>query len=201
MHGLHHLHHLFARKKSSSSLRRKNSESNLQTPSDQLPREVKSAQYRTPDYETALESKGSYMREYDDDDDDYDDKGENIKTFCKTLLERDQTLPQDSLFRDDLFKKTCEKIRNRNEAMIIQEITRLIVPSAQNLAIYGAKHLNRLYECVNEGWNSATREHCRSNIIKKIVDLARTMPLDLPFVTYDHESPFHRLNAVRFLKN
>lgn len=153
MHGFHPLQYLFARKKSSASLRRKNSQSTLQTPSDQLPREVKSAQYRSPEYEIRLEEKGSYMREYDDADDD--SKGENMKTLCKTLLEGDQALPQDSLFRDDLFSKTCEKIRNRNEAMVIQNITRLIVPSAQNLAIYGAKHLNHLYETVNEGWNSA----------------------------------------------
>ena len=118
MHGFAHLHHLFARKKrSSSSLRRKNSQLTLQTPSDQLPREAKSAQYRNPEYEIRLEEKGSYMREYDDVDDD--NKGENMKILCKTLLERDQALRQDSLFRDDLFKKTCEKIRNRNEAMVI----------------------------------------------------------------------------------
>lgn len=131
---------------------RKKSQSSLKTPSDQLPREVKSAQYNNPEYEIRLEQKGSYMREYDDIDDD--DKGENMKTLCKTLLERDQTLPQDSLFREDLFKKTCEKVRNRNEAMVVQDITRLIVPSAENLAIYGAKNLNHLYESVNEGWNS-----------------------------------------------
>jgi len=152
MHAFTHLHHFLARKKSSSSLRRKKSQSSLQTPSDQLPRETKSAQYNNPDYEIRLEQKGSYMREYDDIDDG--NKGEDMKTLCKILLERDQTLPQDSLFRDDLFKKTCEKVRNRNEAMVVQDITRLIVPSAQNLAIHGAKHLNHLYETVNEGWNS-----------------------------------------------
>jgi len=152
MHGFPHLPHLFARKRSSSSLSRKKSQSSLKTPSDQLPREVKSAQYNNPEYEIRLEQKGSYMREHDDIDDD--NKGENMKTLCNDLLERDQTLPQDSLFRDDLFKKTCEKVRNRNEAMVVQDITRLIVPSAENLAIYGAKHLNHLYEGVNEGWNS-----------------------------------------------
>jgi len=154
MHGFHHLQHLFARKRSSSSLRRKNSESSLQTPSDQLPREVKSAQYRTVEYEIGLERKGSYMREIDDDD-----IPEDIKTFCKNLLEKAQTLPQDSLFRDDLFRKTCEKIRNRNEAMVIRDIGSLIVPSAQILATYGATHLNHLYECVNEGWNSVIPFH------------------------------------------
>jgi len=50
MHGFHHLQHLFARKRFSSSLRRKNSKSSLQTLSDQLAREVKSAQYCTVEY-------------------------------------------------------------------------------------------------------------------------------------------------------
>ena len=44
------------------------------------------------------------------------------------------------------------------------------------------------------------RIHCRSGIIKMIVELANAMPLDLPFVTYDHENQFHRLNAVNFMK-
>lgn len=50
-------------------------------------------------------------------------------------------------------------LRNRNEAKVIQDITRLIVPSAQSLAIrgskYGAKHLRYLIESVNEGWNNS----------------------------------------------
>ena len=153
MHAFTRVHDFLARKKSSASLRRKQSQSTLQTPSDQPSRESKSSQYNTPDYEIKLEQKGSYMREYDDIDNN-DDKGKNMKTLCKTLLERDQTVPQDSLFRDDLFKKTCEKVRNRNEAIVVQDITRLIVPSAENLAIYGAKHLNILYETVNEAWSS-----------------------------------------------
>ncbi len=94
------------------------------------------------------------MREFDDDN-----ISENIKNLCKNLLETAQTLPQDSLFRDDLFKKTCEKMRNRNEAMVIRDIGSLIVPSAQTLAIYGATRLNHLYEYVNEGWNSIIPFH------------------------------------------
>lgn len=149
MQALTHPHHFFAR----PPLSRKESQS-LNTPSDQPSQGGKSSQYNTADYEIRLERKGSYMREYDDIDDDDDDKGKNMKTICKTLLEREQTTPQESLFRDDLFKKTCEKVRNRNEAIVVQDITRLIVPSAENLAIYGAKHLNLLYESVNEAWSS-----------------------------------------------
>jgi len=44
------------------------------------------------------------------------------------------------------------------------------------------------------------REHCHSEITKTIVDLANAMSLDLPFMTYDHESQFHRLNAITFVK-
>jgi len=57
MHGFYYLPHLFARERSSSSLRRKNSESSFQTPSDQLPRKVQSAQCRTIEYEIGLENK------------------------------------------------------------------------------------------------------------------------------------------------
>ncbi|KAI4230586.1 MAG: hypothetical protein L6R40_007998 [Gallowayella cf. fulva] len=149
MHAFAHLHHLFARKKSSASLRRKQSQSSLQTPSDQLPREIKSAQYRNPDYAIELEDEGSYMREFDDDN-----IPKNVRDLCRTLLETEQTVPQDSLFRDDLFKKTCRKMQDRNETMVIRDIGLLIVPSAQTLATYGATHLNHLYETTNEGWNS-----------------------------------------------
>lgn len=56
------------------------------------------------------------------------------------------------MFRDDLFKKTCRKIEDRNEARVIQDIARLIVPSAETLATYGATHLDHLIEGVNERW-------------------------------------------------
>ena len=75
--------------------------------------------------------------------------------LCRELLEMVQTVPQDSLFRSDVFKSTCEKIHNRNEARVIQDITRLIVPSAESLATFGAKHLDILIESVNGGWNNS----------------------------------------------
>ena len=43
--------------------------------------------------------------------------------------------------------------------MVIRDIGLLIFPSAQTLAKYGAMHLNRLHESVNEGWNSAIPFH------------------------------------------
>jgi hypothetical protein len=64
-------------------------------------------------------------------------------------------LPQESLLRDDLFEKACEKIQNRNEATVIQDIARLIVPSAETLATLGSKHLKSLVESAKEGWNNS----------------------------------------------
>jgi hypothetical protein len=46
-------------------------------------------------------------------------------------------------------------LQERNKARIVQDITRLIVPSAETLATYGATHLDTLIESVHEGWNSA----------------------------------------------
>ncbi|KAL8702789.1 MAG: hypothetical protein Q9201_004044 [Fulgogasparrea decipioides] len=130
-------------------LPKKKSAPSSTTPSDQKPREEKSAPYRETRYVTLLATKGSFM---DEDEESINDKSRNL---CRTLLESNQAVPQDSLFRDDLFKAVCRKIQYRNEAMVIQDIARLIVPSAQNLAIYGAKHLEILIETINEGWNNS----------------------------------------------
>jgi hypothetical protein len=77
------------------------------------------------------------------------------KTLCTNSLEAEQSFPENSLFRDDLFESTCQKIRNKNEAGIIQDVTQLIVPSAESLATYDAEHLGVLIESVNDGWNNS----------------------------------------------
>jgi hypothetical protein len=64
------MNHLLARKKSSSSFRGKQSEAGSAapistTPSDQKPREAKSAPYQSPQYRILLETKGSFMRKSD----------------------------------------------------------------------------------------------------------------------------------------
>jgi len=149
IHDFYYLQYLFARKRFLFSFYRKNSEFSLQIFSDQLLHKIKSTQYRTVEYEIDLKKKNSYIREFDNNN-----ISENIKTFCKNLLESVQIFSQNSLFRDNLFKKICKKIRNRNKTIIIRDIGPLIVFSAQTLVIYGATHLNYLYKCVNEDWNS-----------------------------------------------
>ncbi|RTE68898.1 hypothetical protein BHE90_016723, partial [Fusarium euwallaceae] len=144
------MEHLLARKRSSSSLVRKRSNSATSTtPSDQKPREEKSAPYRDPRYETLLGTKDSFMVKSNLD------ITSASKGLIRTLFETTQSVPEDSLFRDHVFESTCQKIHNRNEARVIQDIARLIVPSAESLATFGAEHLDILIETVNEGWNNS----------------------------------------------
>ncbi|KAF2866025.1 hypothetical protein BDV95DRAFT_585652 [Massariosphaeria phaeospora] len=145
--------YLLARRKSTPSLRRKRSEGSLAasstTPSDQKPREEKSAPYRDARYETLLATKGSIM--------DISEQGitSTSKVRCGTLLEKEQDVPKESLFRDDLFELTCRKIRNRNEARVVRDISLLIAPSAETLATCGSRELDILIESTNEGWNNS----------------------------------------------
>ncbi|KAF2453096.1 hypothetical protein BDY21DRAFT_424709 [Lineolata rhizophorae] len=135
--------YLLAKRKSAPSLRRKRSESGAlsassTTPSDQKPREEKSAPYQDPRYSTLLETKGSYM-----------DKSE------VGITDATSRVFLDSLFHDDVFDKACRNLKDKNEARVIQDIARLIVPSAETAAVFGAKALEVLVESVNEGWNNS----------------------------------------------
>jgi hypothetical protein len=82
--------HLLAWKKSSSSLRRKQSDSGSTTPSsampsDQKPREEKSAPYRDARYSAWLETKGSFM------DEDKEGPKKESKDLCQNLLVANQS--------------------------------------------------------------------------------------------------------------
>ncbi len=74
------------------------------------------------------------------------------KNFCVTMLHAEQPTPQDTIFRDDLFETACDNIRNKNEARVIQDIARLIVPSPETLNMFGATHLKHVIETVDESW-------------------------------------------------
>ncbi|MCJ1468805.1 hypothetical protein MMC07_007435 [Pseudocyphellaria aurata] len=137
-------------KKTPASLRRKQSDSSLNDSSDQTKRESKSSQYRDSRYDTLLEAKGSFLRDCGDED-----LPTTVTDPGRNLLDAEQSVPPNSLFRDDVFKRFCREIANRNEAMIIQDVTRLIVPSAKNLAICGDRHLDVLIENVNEAWTAS----------------------------------------------
>ena len=136
-----------AQKKSSASLRRQALDSSSVTPSQKT--EDKSAPYKDPSYANWLADNGSFLVEHRQG---ITDEG---KKECQILLKKEQAVPQDSLFRDDLFKETCDKLRDRNEARVISDISRLIVPSAETLATYGAAYLEHLVVGMNERWNES----------------------------------------------
>ncbi|KAF2259162.1 hypothetical protein CC78DRAFT_572088 [Lojkania enalia] len=112
--------HTLARKRSKSSLRRKRSDASIsaetvqtRTPSDQQPREQKSAPYRHPRYEGQLQERGSFM----------DDHDEGITTQSEKLLAKllktPRKPPENTLFSDDnLFKKTYKSLKSENETKI-----------------------------------------------------------------------------------
>ncbi|KAF2245184.1 hypothetical protein BU26DRAFT_386315, partial [Trematosphaeria pertusa] len=149
-------HHALARKRSSASLRRKRSDASInaetvltRTPSDQQPREQKSAPYKHPRYEGQLRERGSFMGKYEEG------ITAESKELCQKLLRASQSPPEHTLFDDDLFEDTLELIKGRNETRVIRDIAQLIVPPAEILAIRGAKHLKILRETTNAGWNNA----------------------------------------------
>ena len=134
-------------------LRRKRSEPTFitsTTPSDQRSEEGTGAPYNSPKFGMLLEMQASsYMKQ--------DQLGikDTCKSLCQMLLEKEQPIPKDSLFRDDkTFEMFCAKLQGKNEAGIFKDLTPLIIPYAEPLAMLGAKHLDVLVESVNEGWNN-----------------------------------------------
>ncbi|KAL8992009.1 MAG: hypothetical protein Q9169_007447 [Polycauliona sp. 2 TL-2023] len=130
------------------SVRRRKSGTGLDGSSEQEENEAKTTQYRNANYQTLLRTKGSIM--------DISPLGitELSKNQYKNLLASAQQPPEDSLFRDDIFEQTCRDIQDRNEARIIQDIGRLMVPSPGTLTKCGSPHLLHLIENVNEAWSS-----------------------------------------------
>ncbi|TVY94275.1 hypothetical protein LAWI1_G002062 [Lachnellula willkommii] len=139
-----------SRKRSNASLNTETAQT--QTQSSQQPRDQKSAPYKHPMFEEQLKECGSFMDDYD--------KGITAESerLCQTLLQAPQPLPEHTLFSDDeLFKKTCKRIRGENETKVVRDIAQLIVPPAEILADRGAEHLEILRETTNACWvNSYT---------------------------------------------
>lgn len=111
--------------------------------------EAASIPYDHVAYVAHLQTKGSFMREYEGG------PKKDSKDLGQKLLRADQNVPENSRFSDGVFKATCERLRSRNAPKIIQDIGRLIVPSAEELADFGAEHLKRLVESVDEEWENS----------------------------------------------
>jgi hypothetical protein len=118
------------------------------TPSDQERREEKCAPYEDPWYTLLLRAKNSYMERSSLGITDAS------TSLCQVLLDHEQPVPKESLFDHDIFEDVCGRVGNRNQARVVQDISRLIVPSAEMLA-FRIKNLEFLVESVNEGWNNS----------------------------------------------
>ncbi len=72
------------------------------------------------------------------------------KKLVRDLLGGEQPVPKETLFDDNIFVDACRNLDNKNKARIVQDISRLIVPSAESLSLRN-KNYKRLVESVNEG--------------------------------------------------
>ena len=124
------------------------SPSYLTTPIDQNSGGDKSLPYRSPYYQMRLAPQGCFMEESSLGITD------ESKTLVQYLLDHFQPVPWQSIFEDDVFKAVCSSIQYSNQSKVIQDISRLIVPSAETHALR-AKGLGYLRESVNKGWDSA----------------------------------------------
>ena len=111
-------------------------------------REGKNPLVKSRRYEQILKSVGIYMGQPEP----HLRATKVDKALCRELLNKEQPVPKDSLFNDDLFEWTLEDISNRNEARVIQDIGRLIVPAPEEMARRGATQLKHLIETVDESW-------------------------------------------------
>ncbi len=105
--------------------------------------------YRDPNYPYVLEKEaGSLTRTHK--------QGviEASKALCQSLLDSNQPVPQDTIFRDDVFANACAMLQGKNEARISMDCTPLIVPGAERHALLSNdRRLDMAIESVNEGWN------------------------------------------------
>ena len=103
----------------------------------------------TPAYEKVLAGAGIFMHQQ---------LGQasisnTCQQLCDTLLNGDYELPEYSLLADNVFMTTMERVRSRNKARVVKDITPWIVPSPEFLyAHHGYLHLRYLTEEINAEW-------------------------------------------------
>ncbi|KAM3072107.1 hypothetical protein ACMFMG_008568 [Clarireedia jacksonii] len=175
--------HLLARESSIAPLTRKRSSPSIagSSASDERPREEKSAPYRNPSYPAFLSEDVDNYKSYMEDHEE--GISQTSEKLLEILLNTEQNPPTDTLFDDTAFSKFLRKLKGKNESRVIQDLSPLLVPSVEALAILGhrltenagkiiqelysnlfpslealtsfsTQHLDRIVESVNEGWNN-----------------------------------------------
>lgn len=70
------------------------------------------------------------------------------------LLTHEQVFPTGTIFDDGVFAAACRQLQDKSQARIVQDISRLIVPSAETLALRDG-NLRNLVESVRERWENS----------------------------------------------
>ena len=111
-------------------------------------RELSCAQLHEHLFKEAFKSAWSFMRKHE--------KGvtEASKLACQRLLNADQPVPENTIFDANLWESALESIGSRSKAKIFHDLTQLIVPSAQGLALTNPE-LQHLIESLDEVWDSS----------------------------------------------
>ncbi|CAD6445332.1 f34d83fd-8cf3-4a2e-a3b8-f2f4907736ab [Sclerotinia trifoliorum] len=110
--------------------------------------------YNDSKYTEKLEANGVFMRKY------RGELPEEAKTFNEEILrmlEREQSLPKDSIFDDDCFDQTMELIQDRNEAFVFNTISEVMIPNIGRMTVKGASHLDPLIQSFDEAWNNCKK--------------------------------------------
>lgn len=115
-------------------------------PQDRWPAEHKSAQYRDALWSIVYNKNKTFMWEFSEG------LAEGSLSLCKELVEREQLPPRVSLFDDDVIHEISVRSQRRNETRIFRDITPLIAPSAELVALRGDEQLDILCESANEIW-------------------------------------------------
>lgn len=115
-------------------------------PKDRWHAEPKGAQYRDALWSIVYDKNKTFMWEF------HEGLAEGSLGLCKELLEREQLPPRVSLFDDDVIHEISVRSQRRNETRVFRDITPLIAPSAELVALRGDKALDILCESANEIW-------------------------------------------------
>ncbi|KAG5298290.1 hypothetical protein I7I48_07695 [Histoplasma ohiense] len=131
-----------------SSLRRTKSSTGLDEPSETSSRPRNPYSHRN--FETFLQTKGSFMRDYSDGL-----KNESLH-LCQELLQNHLIIiPRNTVFDDSIFSSVCSKLESKNEIGVVRIISELIVPSADIAICRGHFKFEHLVVSINEAWSNS----------------------------------------------
>ncbi|KAL8924719.1 MAG: hypothetical protein Q9208_003909 [Pyrenodesmia sp. 3 TL-2023] len=74
------------------------------------------------------------------------------QSLCEDLQKGNYDLPLNPLYHDDAFTVLLERLRSRNEARVLRDLTPMILPSVEHLDILGCPAMSHLTEELDVEW-------------------------------------------------